>query len=469
MNASKYVAAFDSASSLLRATSRYLHGKDFPSLGSPSPTQLFMVPLNATPRKVRELAYIWGGASEALPAKQIHKIHSEDISRWVVGQYPQNQRYPAVMIGSSNGALMHLNVALGIPWLPQTVLIPIRQHHTTPDEPRRDMEEAIATGNTLLEANPDLQLHHMHDENQDYLMLHQMTYFRVKRRRLGETYEHFLLNSLAPGGTIFLDECQRTWPVTRLGDHHFFQHGATGGETEDEYIHGGKRVEDFLKHYSSRHQQLDNPQPDEEQPEAEWGFAPELRKDVERFAQQHGYRVRRIVFQEPEDTSPLVADLYRCWYQQRQLPSNRLLVESFILVDPWWTLRTGSAPFWLPFNTRSFADALEHYLGQSDPYNYIAMTLFSHGTDSIGLVPIERWQAILHRARKRGQFVGVNEKLYPRDFATFIRYHSDMKNIGSRYPLPQPLLLKQLDTFLDQYKSRYAVQWLEENVATHVR
>ena len=41
-------------------------------------------------------------------------------------------RYPAVMIGSSNGALTHLAAACGVPWLPQTVLVPVRRPRADP-------------------------------------------------------------------------------------------------------------------------------------------------------------------------------------------------------------------------------------------------------------------------------------------------------------------------------------------------
>jgi hypothetical protein len=47
----------------------------------------------------------------------------------------------------------------------------------------------------------------------------------------------------------------------------------------------------------------------------------------------------------------LVADLHRHWHRERGLPGRRLLVEPFILIKPWWALRTGSVPFWMTFNT----------------------------------------------------------------------------------------------------------------------
>ncbi len=143
------------------------------------------------------------------------------------------------------------------------------------------------------------------------------------------------------------------------------------------------------------------------------------------------------------------------------LRPNRLLAESFILMEPWWTLRTGSVPFWMVFNVEPSAERIEQYLSSVDPYDYINMMLFSHGVDSVGVASIERWWNILQRARKRGSFVGVDERAYPRDFATFVRYYSDVKKIPARYPMPGPLALSQLDAFLREVGDRYPVQWID--------
>ncbi|HKW91572.1 MAG TPA: hypothetical protein VJX92_06700 [Methylomirabilota bacterium] len=58
------------------------------------------------------------------------------------------------------------------------------------------------------------------------------------------------------------------------------------------------------------------------------------------FARRHGYRVLRILFEQPEDMSPLVADLYRWWYRRLDAADTRLVVDSFILMEPYWTIRT---------------------------------------------------------------------------------------------------------------------------------
>ena len=453
-----YVADFDSASACLRATARVLKGKDFPSWGLARPLKRIVPLANLFGPEVRETIYAIGGMMEGISPRSTGKVRAERLARWATGLYPA-RRYPGVMIGSSNGALVHLCAALGMPWLPQTLFVPVRQLGIHPDEPAEDMEASLEPGRRLLEANPELQLHHMHDPNQDRLMVEHMTYFRIKRLRLGEAYEEFLRRTLPPGGPIILVECERRWPVKRLGERHLFQFGALGGATEEEFHHGSPRVAEYLERYGARRRQWDPPEPDEEAPEAEWGFAPELREDTLRFAREHGYRVVRLVFEEPEALSPLVADFYRWWYEQRRIQARRLFVESFIMIEPWWTLRTGSVPFWMKFNTETSFDALSAYLERSEPFDEIYLTLFQQGTEGVGLPSIEQWRTLLRHARRRGEFLGIEPEEHPRDFGGLGRYQDAVQEIPARYPIPSRLPLAQLARFVDERAGQYEVEW----------
>ena len=168
------------------------------------------------------------------------------------------------------------------------------------------------------------------------------------------------------------------------------------------------------------------------------------------------------MFEQPEDMSPMVADLYRWWYQRLGVPENRLVVDSFILMEPYWTTRTRSVPFWMVFNTEGSFQALDRYLGQVLPFDELLITLFSHGVDSIGLVPISKWRSLFPRARKRGDFIGVDEAAFPRDFGVFVRYHFDFRHkIATRHPSPPALTLNELNEFLGQAHDRYRVAWLD--------
>jgi hypothetical protein len=460
----RYVANFDSASAFLRGVGNTLQRKEHSMLGMvPTPLARGLTTigdlLNRTPQQVRETLYILGGWGESISVSRIESVNSETLAQWVVGQYPETQ-YPAIAIGSSNGAAMHLWAAMGIPWLPQTHLVPVARSGIHPDEPRQDFEWGAEPGRRLLAANPDLQLHHMHDPNQDRLMIKLMTYFRVKRLRLGRTYREFIRQRLAPGGTLIVVDCELTWPATRIAERQFFQFGALGGADAEEFHQGSERVSAYLERYGSHRRNWDPPPPDGRFPEAEWGFEPALRADIDALAAHQGYGLRRLAFREPDHLSPLVADLYRQWNDRRGVMGDRLLVECFIHCEPYWTIRTGSTPFWMTFNKEPSAEALEKYLDGREPFDEILMQLFDHGVDSIGLVPIARWKRALQRARRRGEFVGVDEKEYPRDFAAMPRHYTETKDlIRARYPWPAALTMRELDTFIDANADRYEVTW----------
>lgn len=457
-----YVANFDSATAMLQALAHHLDGRDFPMLGvmpewSVPGMKVVASLVDALPKFAQECVYIVSGASEALPARRIREAKTDHIAQWLVDLYPR-RKYPAVMIGSSDGALVHLCALLGIPWLPQTCLVPVRRHGVHPDEPCAELEWARAPARAFLQENPDVVLHQLCDPSQDRLMIQQMSYFRFKRLRLGEAYERFLADVLAPGGTVFIVDCALRWPVTRLDERHVFQFGAVGGPTLDEYFNGGPRVEAYLARYRSPHARWEPPAANDQAPEAEWGFERTLAEDIARVARQHDWQVRTLRFAAPEVLSPLVADLYAWWNARRGIKERRLLVESFIVMEPYWTMRTGAIPFWMVFNMEPSARALEHYLDASAAFDDIGIMLFSHGVDSVGLASIDRWQSLLRRAN--GALIGVDPRAYPRDFGVFVRYHYALrKRFRARYPMPPSLTFPELDDFLAARGDRYSVAW----------
>ncbi|WP_413804664.1 hypothetical protein [Streptomyces sp. OE57] len=443
VKASRAVAVFDSATGMLRALSRFLAGRDVPAIGQ-FPTA-FEVPLsgllgalNRLPTPARERAYAASGWAEALPLRRVGAVRSEALAAWATSHYPR-RRYPVIFIGSANGALVHLAAALDAAWLPQTLLLPVRRRGVGPDDPRGDLAAVHDAGRALLAANPDVLLHHMHDPNQDRLMIAGMTYFRVKWHRLPVAYRRFIRDHLAPSGTVIAVDCTLRWPTTHVDDRYVFQFGALGDAAPDEYRSGGPRVADLLARYGSATRCWDPPTADGESPEAEWGLQPALLDDVSAFAGRHRLRLGLLRFDTPQRLSPAVADLHRSWYAERGLPTGRLLVESFLLLDPWQALRTGSVPYWTVFGTQASRAGLDAYLDTTEPYDEIRVLLFNHGTDSIGLAGAEDWRRTAARARKIGVLTGVDAAAYPRDFAGLVRSHRELARIRARYPMPLPL------------------------------
>jgi len=462
-----YIIGLDSATTGLCVLGNYLKGQDLSTEGAIPPTKaLGGEAMSRLPSSVVERVSSWAGWFNASSPDVVDDVRAETMDRWVVSQYPR-RRYSAAMLGSSNGAAVHLGAAMGIPWLPQTLLMCLR-HTSDPDNPNEALEWAKAPAERLLANNPDVRLYQMHDPNQDRVKVSRVAYFRLKQTRLSDRYKQFLLENLEPGATLFLLECQYNWLSTQVSDRHYFQFGGAGLLTPSDYFDNSDQVAAFLERHGSAHRFWNPPAPTGEFPEAEWGFEPALRTDVEAFARQHGFRVQRVIFKAPQDLSPLVADLHRWWYPQVGLPSHRLLIESFVYLQPLWVRRLGLIPFWAMFNDERSANEVDRYLDTAKPYHEIYMNLFSNSVQGLGQASIDRWRSILVRAQRFGQFVGVNVDTYPEDLASFTRHYTELKQLGGDYPMPEPLTLPQLDQFLAEAGHRYPVDWVEAvSVVSH--
>lgn len=438
---------------MVAATARFLAGRDFPILGKPYGRLLrpLLVAANRLPRGARDWMYRAGSGREGLSDEVIADADAEALSRQVVDHYraPRGGAQ-AVLIGSLTGASVHLGAALGAPLLPQTLLLPLARPGLSVDDPAGDVERTRDTVARLVRANPDLVVHQMFDPCQDRLTLAKFSYLRVKRRRLGPVFEEFIARRLRPGGTIYVLDCEHRWPVTEIGERHYFQFGGVGDISPQEYRQGSERVAAFLAGQGAGVSRWQPPAPDSSQPEAEWGFQRELLGDVLRFARANRFDVKVLAFDEADSLSAPVAELYRWWYAKLGRPANRLYVESFVLLDPYWVLRAGAIPYWMTFNSDRAASRLEEYLDHAAPFTDIDVAVIANGMDSPGLAPLERWRAIQARATRRGGFAGLDEGRYPSDLASFVRYRDRLRAARPRYPLPDPLPLAEVEAALAQ-------------------
>ncbi|MQA87096.1 MAG: hypothetical protein GEV03_21325 [Streptosporangiales bacterium] len=300
----------------------------------------------------------------------------------------------------------------------------------------------------LLERNPGVGLHHMHDGNQDRLMVSAMSYFRCKYLTLPPAYERFLTTRLRPGAPVVIVDDRTRWPTTRVAERHVFQTGARGGLDPYEYVRGSPRVARFLNDEGSRRRRFDAPEPDGESPEAEWGFEPAMEADIRLWAEGSGHPVRRLVLDSPEALSAPVADLYRRWLEARDLPADRVLAESFIALDPHRVLTRGLVPLWTLFPVESSVEVLQDYVKGRSGINEVLITLFPHGVHSAGLAPPDRWLHAVEESGRRGRLLGVDARRFPADFGTIARFGPALSRLHPPYPSPEPLEFADADRFL---------------------
>ncbi len=435
-NAPAFLSRFDSASDMVTGLSSFHDGKVFRKVNKGG--QIYSGIINALPPSWRKKLYSYGGLLESTSMKNLHKIDAEEISRWIYQSYPE-RTWPAIAIGSSNGALSHLYAALNIPWLPQTFLVPIKKDEAhSIDKPEDTIRWSENAGAIFLKNNPGWHLSQMMDPVQDRVRAGLIAYFRIKKQSLAYWYKKFILERLQHGGTIFIADCKLKWPVVTLGDNHTFQFGGLGTYKSEEYYYGSKRIHAFLREVNSEVKSWAIPKPDKQMSEAEWGFDENLTAEILELAKTKGYKVSKITFTHPQGISSNIADIYREWYKNNKQISDRLLVESFTVHSPLLTIETSSVPYWLFFNSEDAAAMMENYIDGTEPFDEIFMMILSHGKTLGGVTSIRKWESILSKARKSGQFVGMDKNEYPLDLGIFTRYtHALEKAITDRYPIQQ--------------------------------
>jgi len=291
----RYITQFDSATSMVYALSNCLRGEPFAGKGITTEFPRWAGDaINAVPGKAREEIYAWGGWLGSMPVNRIEEINGEAAAKWITEQFP-TQSYPGAMVGSANGAAIHIAAALGMPWLPQTLLVTIRRL-LDPDQLKEDIAWGRGIAQKLLEPNPNWQAHQMHDPVQDRLMVSRIAYFRMKYLRLGEAYRAFLGANLAPAASLITVECTLPWPVVEVGERHVFQTGGLAAISPEEYLKGSPRVTEFLRRQGVKTAQWDSPEPTTRMPEAEWGFLQSMLEDSASLAKERAWQLRRLIF-----------------------------------------------------------------------------------------------------------------------------------------------------------------------------
>lgn len=254
-------------------------------------------------RRRRWLARRTKARRGALSLQDLANLDVEDIAGWFTAHYPCRLRraYPGVVVGSINSAMVDVCMATGMPWLPQTIMLPLRW------EPGcwSSLPAAAALGIQAAAAfhgrNPEVALHQSYDEWPGPAAGSGAPRMRAKLRRLPGAYEHFLDSSVAADGIVILLQDESVWPTTRLSDRHV--------------LHLGSR------HNPLAAQPTDTVIPDGLSPDAEVGFDPDLGAEVARWCAARGRLLYRVRIRDALVVGPALAEVARHRGQGRVRPA----------------------------------------------------------------------------------------------------------------------------------------------------
>lgn len=399
----KVVASFDSASVLHAATVAAIKHEDFPHLGNSAVKGAAARIAGRLPWPILKPLYSRIGGAEGIDPSRLSEIDMDDVAKSFATAYPQT-RYPAVIVGSSNGAMTHLAAAIGAPWLPGTVLVPV--HHVgDPHEPDAALSFGRTVGPRLLDANPGITLHQMHDSAQDELMTARMAYFRTKWSGLPTAYAEFLTSRLDTAAPVILVNDESTWPVVRVSERHVFQSGGRGGLTPQDYQE--------MPH---------TPEADDRAPEAEWGCDPKFADAIRGWCLANNHPLIEIRIDGPQEAAHPVAEILRDWTRSRGGAADRLLVPSFVLGDPWRTITIGAIPFWTFFPVQSALQSLQHHLASSSPYREVNVLVMQHGANSPGMASPNDFEDVIDESGATARLLALRENQSPHDIGSLGRY-----------------------------------------------
>jgi hypothetical protein len=85
--------------------------------------------------------YTHVGASEGIAPDRLGDVDLAAEARWLANNHPR-RRYPAALLGSSNGALTHPAAALHAPWPPGTMLVPVARTGDPSPQATRSLRRA---------------------------------------------------------------------------------------------------------------------------------------------------------------------------------------------------------------------------------------------------------------------------------------------------------------------------------------
>ncbi len=391
-----FLANLDSAATMVRAGRRALleEGFEGSDLPPPEPRRSLIGRLHLRHRE-----------RPGIRPREMTGISTDAFRKWVVDSYPSRTQ-SAVFIGSTSGAISHLAAAMGVAWLPQTFLVQVQRGRSNPSDLVAEMEWGRRVAAPVLSANGDLSLVHAHDPIDVGADAGRVSSFRLKLRELGTVYRTFIHRYLETGGTIYVVDCAKRWPQVKLSDRHAFQPGGPAGLSPEELIQPSPRALELLKRLPAKAGRFRAPSPDESGPEAEWGFEPAILDEVTELAERRQYRVVRIRYDDPDDLSPMVADVISDWYRDMGFRDHHLLVSNGLQMDPWWTIRTCSVPFWTALPGGEAVDRVRAYLARSTRWRSVDLMLGPDAADP-GEGELQRWQEVVRRAGT-GSILGVD-------------------------------------------------------------
>jgi len=367
------------------------------------------------PSSVAEWIIPRANSGNSLSITEVENLKTSNLVNGRLKDYEANEgKFPAITMGiGMGGTTAHLALALGGPFLPQAFVMTLKTGTMNGDVNAYN-RLSLNVARKITQNNPDLMSIQHYDPVHDGWLVKRVNHLRVKLIDLPIEYKAFILKKLAPSGDVVYLEGTAKWKRFRTGEHNVFQVGGWGDISDEAFIFGNARLDEFAKK-----EKLDyihwmlNDYPLEDGPESEWGSEEGLGEALQDFCAKEGFNFIKISYQDPNNFSKLAFRTKMKILENANLEPSGVVVEMFSQFDTSIIDHSRLLPLWLIFNTMDsmrFLEAMTSEFPKNRPVFFSGLSTFSVTPD---LVPFNEWQRVLKGFETIN--IGARKDHYPAD------------------------------------------------------
>ena len=346
---------------------------------------------------------------ERYTPEEASNLDLNEQCRKITGLYDdfvKGRKFNAIVFGASNGGIVNLAVAMGIPYLCSQFRVPVLVESGSKDDLEPYAKVVKLLGDRWTARHPWSSVCCLVDPVHDRMDMGVYAHVRSKFIEIPPVYKEFIQRHLKPRGTLIFVNVTYPWPKYRLGTRTYLQIGGLGEVTPKEYLKGSERLNQFLEIEGSNHKGGWNLLNYElvRRPESEWGVEPELKEAVLRYCKHGGYDLLYLEHSHPAGFNILAAHAMHLKHTADGGKCGGYSINIFWALCPTLILRARLISCWSTFTDRSSLKILEQQLRRLSkdfpdvPKKAVLGYYWSHhGARILDVVPPGGWLEMLSK------------------------------------------------------------------------
>jgi hypothetical protein len=358
--------------------------------------------------------------------EEARDLDLEEHSRQILTLYDEfvkNRKFDAVIFGAPNGSIVHLALAMGVPYLCSQFRIPIlvkSKNENDRDDLTPYAQVVKYIGKRWTTKYDWGTVSCLVDPIHDRMDLGVYAHVREKFTAVPPAFKEFIGRCLKPNGTVIFVNMTYPWISHHIDESAFLQIGGLGEVAPNEYFEGSDRINTFLEAEHTQHRggwKLTDYEVVQKL-ESEWSVEPELEKSVQEYCNEQGYSFLPLKQDHPAGFNILTARAMHKKHTADGGSCRGWSINIFWGLCPTLVLRARLLNCWCTFTDRLSLKISEQQLSAllntfpNVPRRAVLGYYWSYpGAKVLDIVPPSGWLDMLsrHVPKSKILFPGVND------------------------------------------------------------